>query len=102
MNKTDRAELIRRATAVKDTVVESLPLSRLQRAEILDALFVITDGEVGQQMSDKDLDCPLFRQLQVYLKAEFDCDEDEALEFARSFMRDYWLNQPNYPDEVIS
>jgi hypothetical protein len=40
---------------------------------------------------DKDIDCTLFRQLQVFLIEHEEVSEFDALEMARDFMRNYWI-----------
>jgi hypothetical protein len=42
--------------------------------------------------ADNDIDCPLFRQVQLFLQAECGAGERDSLIFARTFMRRYWLN----------
>lgn len=40
---------------------------------------------------DRDIDCPLFNVLQRWVVEQFGVAPKDAKEYARNFMRNYWL-----------
>ena len=47
--------------------------------------------DTGPHYSDINIECPLFWQLQKFLRAEGLCAPGREIIHARRFMREYWL-----------
>lgn len=60
------------------------------------------DDDDSDWDNDDDIACPLFYRLQEFFRMEFETTADEALDLARTFMRDYYRSHKTHEPKIIA